>query len=142
MQSGELRILAFLCRWCAYDGADAAGRARLEVPAEVHEVRVMCSGQVDAGMILAAFASGADGVMVLGCPPGDCHYRSGNLSALKRMLLIRAVLGPTAIDPKRLRIDWVRAGEADQYARIAQDLAAKVRSLGPLALGQPSERSA
>jgi coenzyme F420-reducing hydrogenase delta subunit len=132
MTPGDLRIIAFLCHWCAYDGADAAGRARLKIPPEIHEVRVMCSGRVDAGIVMTAFESGADGVMVLGCRSGDCHYQSGNVHALRRILLLQAVLKPTRIDPRRMRIDWVSAGQAEQYGRIAVDMVAVVRSLGPL----------
>ncbi len=131
MNTGELKIIAFLCHWCAYDGADAAGRARLAIPPEVHEVRIMCSGQVDAGMMMTVFEAGADGVLVLGCQPGDCHYRSGNMHALKRMRLLQAVLNPTRIDPRRLHIDWVSAGQANRYAQAANDMVATIRALGP-----------
>ncbi|BBO76261.1 hypothetical protein DSCW_36780 [Desulfosarcina widdelii] len=125
------KIVAFLCNWCAYDGADAAGRARLEIPSAVVEVRVMCSGQVDSGMVLNAFEAGAQGVMVLGCQPGDCHYKKGNLNAMKRMALLRAVLKPTRIDPRRLRLDWVSAGDGKRYARVAREMVDTIEQLGP-----------
>jgi F420-non-reducing hydrogenase iron-sulfur subunit len=128
----EPTIIAFLCNWCAYDGADAAGRARLTVPDRVREVRVMCSGQVAPGLVLKAFESGADGVMVLGCKPGDCHYKTGNAHALKRMSLIRALMAPTSIHPQRLRIDWVSAGEGDRFAQIAEEMVITLRTLGPI----------
>lgn len=128
----DLKIIALLCHWCAYDGADAAGRSRLDVPSQVREVRVRCSGQVDPAMVLKAFASGADGVMVLGCKPGDCHYKTGNHQALKRMRLLQAVMAATPIDPRRLRLDWVSAGEGDRYARLAHEMVSQIKALGPI----------
>jgi len=130
------KIVAFLCNWCAYDGADAAGRARLKIPSTVVEVRVMCSGQVDSGMVLNAFEAGAQGVMVLGCQPGDCHYKDGNVHAMKRMALLRAVLKPTRIDPRRIRLDWVSAGDGKRYARVAREMMDRIERLGP-ASGPP-----
>ena len=132
----EPRIIALLCNWCAYDGADAAGRARLDIPPQVREVRVMCSGQVAPGMILDAFEAGADGVMVLGCEPGDCHYKEGNRHALKRMLLLQAVLKPTRFNPQRLRLDWVSAGHGRHYARVVHEMVETIRELGPVAAGR------
>jgi coenzyme F420-reducing hydrogenase delta subunit len=128
----EPRIIALLCNWCAYDGADTAGRARLDIPANVREVRVRCSGQVDAGMVLKAFAAGADGVMVLGCRPGDCHYKTGNLHAQRRMHLLQAILAPSRIRPQRLRLDWVSAGQGERYAGLVREMAAMLQSLGPI----------
>jgi len=128
----EPRIIALLCNWCAYDGADTAGRSRLDIPANVREVRVRCSGQVDAGMVLKAFAAGADGVMVLGCRSGDCHYKTGNVHARRRMGLLQAVLGPARIHPQRLRLDWVSAGQGERYAGLVQEMAAALKSLGPI----------
>lgn len=136
MNAPEPRIIALLCQWCAYDGADAAGRARLKVPAQVREVRVMCSGQVTPGMVLGAFASGADGVMVLGCEPGDCHYKTGNLHARKRMRLLQATLAASPIAPGRLKLAWVSAGEGARYVELAEEMVATLRRLGPLTSGQ------
>jgi len=135
----EPRIIALLCNWCAYDGADAAGRARLDLPAQVREVRVMCSGQVSPDMVLKAFEAGADGVMVLGCQPGDCHYKSGNLHALKRTALMRAVLKPTPVSPQRLKLDWVSAGQGQHYAQVVGDMVKAIKALGPLAVGNLHE---
>ena len=132
MKSLDLKIIALLCHWCAYDSADAAGRSRQDVPPQIREVRVMCSGQVDPAMVLKAFAAGADGVMVLGCKPGDCHYRTGNHQALKRMRLLQQVMAATPIHPQRLRLDWVSAGEGDRYARLAQEMVSQVKALGPV----------
>ena len=125
-------IIALLCNWCAYDGADAAGRSRLDVPAQIREVRVMCSGQVDPAMVLKAFAAGADGVMVLGCKPGDCHYQSGNRQALKRARLLQAVMAATPIDPRRLCLEWVSAGEGERYSKITQAMVSQIKAMGPV----------
>lgn len=131
MTAFEPKIVALLCNWCAYDGADAAGRARLDVPIQIREVRVLCSGQVDPAMVLKAFSTGADGVMVLGCKPGDCHYRSGNRQAQKRMRLLQAVMAATPIHPERLRLDWVSAGEGERYAQLAHAMVGQINRLGP-----------
>jgi F420-non-reducing hydrogenase iron-sulfur subunit len=131
MPAKKPAIIAFLCNWCAYDGADAAGRARLKIPNGVREIRVMCSGQVDPGIILKAFETGADGILVLGCQPGDCHYKNGNHHALKRTTLLHAVLASTPIHPKRLRLDWVSAGEGDRYARVVNEMVATIQRLHP-----------
>ncbi|WP_319406321.1 hydrogenase iron-sulfur subunit [uncultured Desulfosarcina sp.] len=131
----EPKIVALLCNWCAYDGADAAGRARLDIPPHVREVRVMCSGQVSPGMVLKAFEAGADGVIVLGCQPGDCHYKEGNLHALKRIVLLRSVLNPTPVDPQRLQLDWVSAGQGHRYAQVVRDMVKRITALGPLPSG-------
>lgn len=120
-------IIGFLCNWCAYEGADAAGRARAEVPSTLHVVRVMCSGQVAPQWILDAFGKGADGVMVLGCPHGDCHYKNGNVLAFKRKALIQRVLASFGIEPARFRMDWIGArdwrGLVDSVSCMTEDLA-------------------
>lgn len=137
MNAFEPTILALLCNWCAYDGADAAGRARLQIPPQVREVRVMCSGQVAPDMLLKAFASGADGVMVLGCQPGDCHYKDGNRQAHKRVRLLQRILASTPIHPQRLRLAWVSAGDGSRYAQIIQEMTATLAALGPIAGNGP-----
>lgn len=126
------QIIAFLCRWCAYDGADSAGRARMETPPNIREVRVMCSGQVGPDMILKAFTAGADGVLILGCEPGGCHYREGNVHAIKRSLLVQAVFEQTPVHKKRVHLDWVSAGQGERYVQVANKMVASVRELGPL----------
>lgn len=125
-------IVGFFCTWCAYEGADAAGRARLEVPANVRPVRVLCSGRVDPQQVLEAFARGADGVLILGCRPGECHYREGNLHALKRVALLRRLLEPLGVAPERLELAWVAAGEGRRYAEVVSGLVEVLRALGPL----------
>ena len=128
------RIIAFVCNWCSYAGADKAGGQKLRYSADVKLVRVMCSGRVDPQYILDAFRKGADGVMVMGCHPGDCHYRSGNIKAMKRMKLLLTMLGQFGVDPGRLRLDWVSAGESERFQKVVNDMSAAVAELGPLRL--------
>jgi F420-non-reducing hydrogenase iron-sulfur subunit len=135
MSNFEPTIVAFLCHWCSYGAADAAGSSRKPHPANVKIVRVMCSGQVDPQFVLKAFVQGADGVMVLGCHPGDCHYHEGNIQALKRFRLMRRVLPQLGIDPTRLVLDWVSKGEADKFVDVTTRTVELVRALGPLRAG-------
>jgi len=134
MSDFDPRIIAFVCNWCSYAGADKAGGERLDYPANVKLIRVMCSGRVDPQFVLSAFRQGADGVMVLGCHPGDCHYRSGNVKAMKRMMLLEMLLRQFGIDAERLKLDWVAAGESEKFQRITKQMVEKVRELGPLSL--------
>jgi F420-non-reducing hydrogenase iron-sulfur subunit len=131
-ESFEPRIVAFLCNWCSYAGADNAGIARMPSPANVLPIRVMCSGRVSPEMVLRAFRSGADGVLVLGCHIGDCHYTSGN-HRTKRMPLVRNLLGYVGINPDRFRLDWVSAAEAPKFTKVTQEFVDTVRALGPIA---------
>jgi len=128
----EPKIIAFLCAWCSYEGADAAGRSRLDCPAGLRVVRVMCSGRIDPQFILQAFASGADGVAVLGCPQGNCHYKDGNLQTLKRIILLKKLLEQYGVEADRLMLDWVSAGEGEKYARLVNAMADRVKRMGPL----------
>ncbi len=128
----EPRIVAFLCQWCSYAGADAAGTARMKYPPNVDIVRLMCSGRVDPELVTAAFAAGADGVLVCGCHPGDCHYISGNHKTMARMPLLRAVLDDLGIEPERFRHEWVSAAEGEKFARLVTDVTERIRPLGPL----------
>jgi F420-non-reducing hydrogenase iron-sulfur subunit len=130
----EPRIVGFLCGWCAYEGADAAGRARKTYPAHLRIVRVLCSGRVDPQFVLEAFRQGADGVMILGCHPGECHYKEGNLQALKMTAILKKLLGQCGIQEERLRLDWVAAGEYGKLVKIVGEMVEKVKSLGPLRL--------
>jgi F420-non-reducing hydrogenase iron-sulfur subunit len=131
--SFEPTIVAFLCNWCSYAGADNAGVARMDSPANVLPIRVMCSGRVSPEMILRAFRSGADGVLVLGCHIGDCHYISGNHRTAKRVPLVRNLLGYVGINPDRLYLDWVSSAEAPKFAQVTTEFVDKVRALGPIA---------
>lgn len=132
MSDFEPRVVGFLCHWCSYGAADAAGTSRKLHPANVKLVRVMCSGRVDPQFVLKAFAEGADGVMVLGCHPGDCHYHAGNHSALRRHHLLRRLLEQLGIDSRRLVLDWVSMSEGDKFVEVSTDLVATLRALGPL----------
>jgi F420-non-reducing hydrogenase iron-sulfur subunit len=126
------RIVGFLCYWCSYTGADSAGSARMKYPPNVDVIKVMCSGRVDPDLITHAFARGADGVMVLGCHIGDCHYISGNHKTMVRMPLIRLVLSELGIEPERFRHEWVSAAEGEKFSRLVAEMTEQVRALGPL----------
>lgn len=128
----EPLILGFLCNWCSYAGADLAGVSRLQYPTNVRIIRVMCSGRVDPIVILEAFIQGLDGVMVLGCHPGDCHYMTGNFYAEKRVDLVKKLLEMLEVSPDRLIIDWVSAAEGERFSRIVKEFTESVRKLGPL----------
>ena len=128
----EPRIVAFLCYWCSYTGADAAGTARLKYPPNVDIVRLMCSGRIDPELITTAFAQGADGVMVCGCHIGDCHYISGNHKTMARMPLLKRTLTDLGIEPDRFVHEWVSAAEGEKFARLVREVTEKVRGLGPL----------
>ena len=130
----EPLILTFVCNWCSYGGADSAGGQKLDVPAGIRLVRVMCSGRVDPQMILKGFQSGADGVLVLGCHPGDCHYKNGNLTARKRMALLAQLLDQMGVHRDRFRLDWVSAAEGERFHRVVNEMRTAVAALGPLAL--------
>ncbi len=128
------RIVAFLCNWCSYTGADLAGISRIRWSPAVHIVRVMCSGRLDPTFVVKAFSMGADGVIVSGCHPGDCHYQKGNYKALRRVHLLKRLLADFGIEPERLRLVWVSASEGEAWAQVANEMEATIRDLGPLQL--------
>ncbi len=132
--SFEPKILGLLCNWCSYTGADLAGTARLKYPPNMMSVRVMCSGRVDPGFILDAFRAGADGVLVCGCHPGDCHYVEGNYKCMRRMPLTKILLKELGIDQNRLRLEWVSASEGARFKDIVEEFTEQIRALGPLKL--------
>jgi coenzyme F420-reducing hydrogenase delta subunit/ferredoxin len=127
----EPKIIGFLCTWCSYTGADTAGISRLKYPANLRAVRVPCSGRVSPELVLRAFEQGADGVLILGCHIGECHYESGNHRTAKRVPALHALLAFTGLEPERLRLDWVSASEGDRFARIVKEFTEVVRALGP-----------
>jgi F420-non-reducing hydrogenase iron-sulfur subunit len=129
----EPKVVAFMCNWCTYAGADNAGVARMESPTNILPVRVMCSGRVSPEMVLRTFRAGADGILVMGCHIGDCHYSSGNHRTVKRIPLLRNLLGYAGIDPDRLRLEWVSAAEAPRFVQITTEFVERIRELGPLA---------
>jgi coenzyme F420-reducing hydrogenase delta subunit len=126
------RIVAFLCNWCSYAGADLAGTTRLKHRADVRVIRVPCSGRVDASFVLKAFERGADGVIIGGCHPGDCHYVRGNLNARRRFLLLRELLAILGIEPERFQVAWCSAAEGAKWASLVDEVCARVEELGPL----------
>ncbi len=127
----EPRIVAFLCNWCSYAGADLAGVSRFQYPPNIRIIRLPCSGRVSANMILDALRSGADGVLVSGCHPGDCHYISGNLFARRRFALLNNLLEFVGIEPGRVNFSWVSASEGEQFAEVVREVTDTVRKLGP-----------
>ncbi len=126
------KILAFLCNWCAYAGADLAGISRFQYPPTIRVVRVMCSGRVDPIFIPEGLFSGFDGVMVLGCHPGDCHYLTGNIQAEKKMRLTSEALEMAGIEKGRFMLDWVSAGEGQRFAEVVRGFTQALKDLGPL----------
>jgi len=129
--SFEPRIIGFLCNWCSYAGADQAGASRTRYPPNLSSVRVMCSARVDPSFVLQALAGGADGVLICGCHPGDCHYLAGNDKALRRERLLRRVLSSMGIEEDRVRLEWVSASEGARFAQLVADFVETLRALGP-----------
>lgn len=135
------KIVAYVCNWCSYAGADGAGGLKLAYPASVKLIRVMCSGRVDPQFVMEAFRGGADGVMVLGCHPGDCHYRSGNMKAQRRFRIFETLLRQMGIENDRFLLDWVAAGEGKRFVELATAMHERVTALGPLSLTGSVERT-
>jgi F420-non-reducing hydrogenase iron-sulfur subunit len=135
-------IIGFLCNWCCYGGADLAGVSRFQFPPYIRIIRVMCSGRVDLAFVLRAFSNGTDAVFIGGCHLNDCHYNTqGNFDALSMAQLAKKLLEHTGINPDRLRIEWVSAGEGIRYADIMTDFAAQVKKLGPLGTSEGIDRN-
>jgi F420-non-reducing hydrogenase iron-sulfur subunit len=134
--SFEPKIVGFLCNWCSYTGADLAGTARMKQPANIRAIRVMCSGRIDPAFILNALAKGADGVLVCGCHPGDCHYSEGNYKCMRRLPITRALLAEMGVDPRRVRLEWVSASEGARFQEVVSEFTEQIRALGPLHLAE------
>ena len=130
----EPTIVAFFCNWCTYLAADLAGTSRMKYAPNVRVIRFMCSGRIDPQFVFEAFAKGADGVLLGGCHPGDCHYQEGNYKCLRRYHLIRKTLEEFGIDPGRIRLEWISASEAEKFARVSLEMEEQIRALGPLRL--------
>jgi F420-non-reducing hydrogenase iron-sulfur subunit len=128
----EPTIIIFACNWCSYAGADLAGVSRLKYPTNVRIVRVMCSGRVDPAFIMKAFLKGADGVLVAGCHPGDCHYLEGNLSAEQRIENTKGALELLGWEVDRLRLEWISASEGKRFAQIMTEFTQQIKELGPI----------
>ena len=127
----EPTIVAFLCKWCSSAGSDLAGVSRMEYPANVVPITVMCSGSVSPLYIFSAFNQGADGVLISGCHPGDCHYIKGNYYARRRIAMVKKLLEYVGLEPDRFRMSWVSAAEGTKYTQIIKDFVKDIKSLGP-----------
>jgi F420-non-reducing hydrogenase iron-sulfur subunit len=130
----EPKIIGFLCNWCSYSGADLAGVSRIKSAPNLRIIRTMCSGRVDPAFIIKSFQLGADGVFVMGCHLGDCHYAEGNYKTLRRIPLLKRLVKEFGIDPKRLRLEWVSASEGDKFANLVNEMTEEMRKLGPINL--------
>lgn len=137
----EPKIIGFLCNWCSYTGADLAGTARIKYAPNVRVIRVMCSGRIDPAFVLKAFREGADGVLLAGCHPGDCHYQEGNYKCLRRYQLLKTVVTGFGLEAERLRLEWVSASEGERFAEVVNEFTDQVRALGPSPIrrGKPAE---
>ena len=127
----EPLIIAFCCNWCTYTGADLAGTSRIQYPPNVRIIRVMCSGMVHPNLVIEALTKGADGVLLCGCHPGDCHYLEGNLKAQKRAEAIDLMLEDYGLEPDRFRLEWVSASEGQRFADVVTNMVESVRAVGP-----------
>jgi len=127
----EPKVLAFVCNWCTYTGADLTGTSRIKYSSNVKIIRFPCTGRIDFMLILKAFANGNDGVIVSGCHPNDCHYTSGNFHARRRWILFRNLLDFLGIDIRRIRFSWVSAAEGAKWAEVVNETVAYLRELGP-----------
>lgn len=127
----EPLVLALCCNWCSYAGADLAGVSRMQYPPNIRIIRVMCSGMVHPSLVIDALTKGADGVIMCGCHPGDCHYQEGNLRAEKRAEAIKVMLQDFGIEEGRFRLEWVSASEGGKFAQTMKEMVEAVRALGP-----------
>ena len=127
----EPKIVGFLYKWCSYAGADLAGTLRKKYCPNVRIIRVMCSGRVEPTFIFKALERGADGVLILGCHPGDCHYTEGNYKTMRRFALLKNMLSQLGIEDERVRLEWVSASEADKFATVVNDMTEQIGKLGP-----------
>jgi len=128
----EPNIIGFLCNWCSYAGADLAGTSRIQYPPNLKVIRVMCSGRVNPIFVINALQQGADGVLIGGCHPGDCHYERGNYLARRRMAVLKNLLEYAGIDPRRVRMTWVSAAEGNKFAEVVTEVTEDIKKLGPM----------
>lgn len=129
-------IVSFLCNWCSYTGADLAGTSRMKYAHNIRIIRVMCSGRVEPTFVLKAFKEGADGVLICGCHPGDCHYHEGNYKCLRRFHLLKKYIQQMGIHPDRLRLEWISASEGKQFAELADEMTEAMIKLGPAKINE------
>ncbi len=135
----EPRIIGFLCRWCSYNGADLAGTSRMKYLPNMVPIRTNCSGRVDPTHVLKALADGADGVLIAGCHPGDCHYINGNYRTAGRYPLMEKLLEQLGLEHGRVRLEWISAAEGDKFAKTVTEFTEQIRALGPLDWGKQFE---
>ncbi|MEW6687269.1 MAG: hydrogenase iron-sulfur subunit [Candidatus Edwardsbacteria bacterium] len=128
----EPKIIAFICKWCTYAGADLAGTSRMKYPPNVIPIRVMCSGRVDPTFVLKALTDGADGILIGGCHPGDCHYQVGNYKTMGRFPLLSKMLEQFGVEKERVRLEFISASEGAKFAKVVTEMTEEVRKLGPL----------
>jgi len=133
------QIIAFLCNWCSYTGADLAGTSRMKYKANVRSVRLMCSGRVEPTFVLNAFIKGADGVLICGCHPGDCHYNEGNYKCLRRYYLLQKYIQQMGIESSRLKLEWISASEGKQFADLVNSFTETISELGPCKIKETME---
>ena len=131
-ESFEPTIVGFLCQWCSYTGADLAGTSRMHYPPNVYVVRVMCSGRVDPTFVVKALADGADGVLIAGCHPGDCHYTEGNYRTMRRFPMMMDLLDQFGLERDRVRLEWISASEGEKFAQVVGEMTKRLKELGPL----------
>lgn len=131
LERGELRIIGFLCNWCSYGGADTAGVARFKLPTDLRVIRLPCTGRMDPLFVYRAFLSGADGVLVSGCHPNDCHYTSGNFFARRRLEVFKGFLPILGIEPGRFEYTWVSASEGAKWQKVVTEFTERIHDLGP-----------
>lgn len=124
------QITSFLCKWCSYSGADLAGTSRLQYPASILPIRVMCSSRVDPVFIIKAFFGGSDGVLIGGCHPGDCHYQSGNYHTRRRFAILKSIFDSLGLETERLKLAWISASEGTKFARVGTEFTEKIQSMG------------
>ncbi len=125
------RIVGYLCNWCTYAAADLAGSSKMEISPSFNVIRVMCSSRVDYNLVLTTFFGGADGILIAGCHPGDCHYDKGNYYARRRYAMLKSVFEALELDPGRVQLSWVSASEGKRYADIVNEFTEKIKKLGP-----------
>ncbi len=127
----EPKIVGFLCYWCSYTAADLAGVSRMKYPPNLRVIRVMCSSRVDPVFIIKALLDGADGVLVAGCHPGDCHYQKGNYYARRKVALTKKILESLGLEPERVKLSWIAASEGPKFVQVAKEFTEEIRKLGP-----------
>ena len=132
MKHFEPRIIGFYCNWSSQMGVDSAGVEGASYPSNLRLIRVMCSGSVDPEVIIEAFKKGADGVLILGCHLGNCHYRNGNYNALKRYILLQKILDQFGVEKERLRLEWISVAEGKRFANLVGEMTEEIRKLGPM----------